>query len=161
MANSNRNCLLLSRLLSAIISSITKSVSECTNSCDNFLIHWKSLSLGSASHNLPSFLIHSLAWYVLFHRSVGKMMIMWSKCLLYSFSIKSKTRWVLPQPVGSINMAVWGSLSAVYSLSFFFIWSVIFLLVVYYLMPFCGALALRHPHLVTQKIVQEIYHRHL
>ena len=144
-----------------MISSLINSVYEHAKNCNNFSIHWCSLPLGSISQTLSSFLIHSLAWYVLFHRSVGKMMIMWSKCLLYSFSIKSKTRWVLSQPVGSINMAVWGSLSAVYSLSFFFIWSVIFLLVVYYLMPFCGALALRHPHLVTQKIVQEIYHRHL
>ena len=39
IANSNSNCLRLSRQSLAIISSMIKSVSEHANNCDNFLIH--------------------------------------------------------------------------------------------------------------------------
>ena len=108
----------LSRLSSAMILSIINSVCKFANNCHNFSIHWYSLCFGSTKRTLSLFLIHSLVWYVLFHWIVGQMIMIDSKCLLYSFSIKSKTWWVFPQPVGPVNIVVCGSL---YSLSFFFI----------------------------------------
>ena len=111
MANFNKSCLLLSRLSSGMISSIINNVSLCTNNSHNFSIQLYSrfkgttlshricqqmVSLGFISKALSSFLIQSLEWYVLFHWSVGQIMIMQSKWLLYSFSINLKTRWVFP-----------------------------------------------------------------
>ena len=108
MANSSRDCLFLPRPSSAMISSIVNNVSERDNNCDNFLIHWCGFLLESISQALSSFLIQPWEWFVLFHRDVGQMMIMLSKHLLYSFSIKSKTRWVYPQQIGPVNMVLCG-----------------------------------------------------
>ena len=104
MVNSNRDCLFLSRLLSAIISPRINSVSEHANNCDNFSIHSYSLSLGYISQTLSSCFIYYLAWYLLFHHSAGQIIMMYSKCLLYSFSIKFKTRWIFPQTLGPVNI---------------------------------------------------------
>ena len=74
-----------------MISSIINSVSEHANNCDNFLIHWYSLSWGSISQTLSSFLIQSLEWYVLFHGfsySIPFHLISNVCCILFQSSLK-------------------------------------------------------------------------
>ena len=99
------------------MSSMMNSVSESGNNSSNFFVRWYSLLFCSVSQTLSSCLIQVLVWCVLFHWSVGQIMVMQSKCLLYYSSIKFKIRWLFPQPVGPVNVVVenlW------YSLSFLF-----------------------------------------
>ena len=99
------------------MSSMMNSVSESGNNSSNFFVRWHSLLFCSVSQTLSSCLILVLVWCVLFHWSVGQIMVMQSKCLLYYSSIKFKIRWLFPQHVGPVNVVVenlW------YSLSFLF-----------------------------------------
>lgn len=47
-----------------------------------------------------------LVWYALFHQSIGQIILMKSKCLLNSFSVRSKTRQLFPQPVEPVNIVI-------------------------------------------------------
>ena len=110
------NAFFLSRSSSAMILSIINSVSERANNCYNFSIHWYSLSLRTISQTLSSFLIQSLEWYVLFHGSVGQMMIIGQNvcCILFQSSLKQVE--FLHNPLGRW---IWLYVAFWYNLSFF------------------------------------------
>ena len=105
------------------------SASESSSNKYNFYIHWFRLSFGSSRQTLPSSLIQLLIWYILSHRSVGQIIMMWSKCFLYSLFINFEKRFektLFPQSVGPVNIAEYASawpanVNLWYSLSLLFV----------------------------------------
>lgn len=90
IANSDKDCFHLSKLSSSMISSMMNSVSEHVNKSYNSFIHRYSLSLGSISQTLLSYLIQLLVWYFLFHERLGKMMMMSKCCTTFFLSSLNK-----------------------------------------------------------------------